>query len=208
MFVTGLSADMVPAELPITKYADAEMYLGLALARPDIAARRKSLEAYGHLADAQDHNLWPAVNLTANYYALRDPMPAPSNRWDAMLALTLPLYTGGHAKTQRDAAYAARRGAELALTLAERQAQKEVRAAYEEFRYSILQADSLAEALALASDNARYQQQDYKMGLVTNLEVLSALNSVLQTRLELSQARVNENWTFLKLQAAAGVENK
>ena len=60
----------------------------------------------------------------------------------------------------------------------------------------------------LAADNARYQQEDYKLGLVTNLDVLNALNSVLQTRLALSQAKVQERATLLSLETAAGMEIK
>ena len=208
MFITGLDTDLAPKEFSISRDAALDEYLKLALLRPDLAARRKSLESYNYLAEVQDHNLWPTVDLSANYYVVRRPMPSPVNRWDGAIALNVPLYTGGAAQAQKDSAYAARRSAALELQLAERQALTDVRSAYEERKYSLLQTVSLQEALALASDNARYQQEDYKMGLVTNLDVLTALNAVLQTRLALSQARAGEIFSLVNLETAAGLEAK
>ncbi len=208
MFIAGVDADLAPKEFSISREAPLEEYLKLALLRPDLAARRKSLEAYNYLADIQDHNLWPTVGLAADYYVVRSPMPSPADRWDGAIALNLPLYTGGAARAQKDSAYAARRAAALELRLTERQALTEVRSAFEERKYSLLQTASLKEALALASDNARYQLEDYKLGLVTNLDVLTALNAVLQTRLALSGARGQELFSLLKLETAAGLEAK
>lgn len=206
MFLTGLDADLAPEGISLRGEAALEAYLKTALLRPDLAARRKALEVSGYLLDVQDRNLWPGVTVSANYYVIRHPMPAPVNRWDGNLAVNIPLYNGGAAQAQRQAAYSGKRAAALVLQLAERQALTEVRSAYEEFKYSALQTASLEEALALASDNKSYQEEDYKLGLVTNLDVLSALNTVQQTRLALSQARVQQIWTFLKLKNAAGLE--
>jgi outer membrane protein TolC len=208
MFLTGLDTDLAPAGLAFRGEPVLEAYLKAALSRPDLAARRKSLEASGYLSDVQDRNLWPAVTVSANYYVVRRPTPDPVNRWDGNLALNIPLYNGGAARAQRQAASSAKRSAALDLQLAERQALTEVRSAYEEFKYSALQGASLEEALTLASENARYQQEDYTLGLVTNLDVLSALNTVQQTRLALSQTRVQGIWVFLKLKNAAGLEIK
>ncbi len=208
MFLTGLDTDLVPDLLPQHRTAGLEAYLKAALLRPDLAARRKALDASGYLLEVQDRNLWPTVTVSADYYVVRAPMPAPVNRWDGTLAINIPLYNGGAAQAGRQSAYSAKRAAELALQLAERQALTEVRSAYEEFKYSALQAASLVEALALATENARYQQEDYKLGLVTNLDVLSALNTVQQARLALSAAKVQEKLTLVNLEIAAGAEVK
>lgn len=208
MFLTGLDTDLVPESPPARPEADLETYLKAAISRPDLAARRKALEASGYLLDVQDRNLWPSVTVSGNYYVIRNPMPKPVNRWDGALAVNIPLYDGGEAQAQRQNAYSAKRTAELTLQLAERQALTEVRAAYENLKYAALQTASLETALALATQNANYQGEDYKLGLVTNLDVLSALNSVQQARLSLSQAKVRERLTQLQLEVAGGVEEK
>lgn len=208
MFITGLDTDLAPREVPLSREAALQEYLKLALLRPDLAARRKSLEAYDRLAEIQDRFYWPTVDLSADYYVIKRPAPSPENRWNGAIELRVPLYTGGAAAARKNSAYAGRRAAALALQHAERQALTEVRSAYEEHKYSLLQAASLRDALALASANAKYQQDDYTLGLVTNLDVLNALNTVLQTRLALSQAEVRGSLTLLKLETAAGLEAK
>jgi outer membrane protein TolC len=208
MFLTGLDKDMASADIDQGKDAGLEFYLKQALLRPDLAARRKSLDASGYLMQVQDRNFWPTLTVAGDYYVLRHPEPKPADYWDATVALNMPLYTGGAAQARRQAASSTKRSAELTLQLAERQALTEVRSAYEELKYAALQTASLEEAKALASDNARYQAEDYKLGLVTNLDVLSALNTVQQTRLALSQAKVRESLTLVKLEIAAGVGTK
>ncbi|MCX5790663.1 MAG: TolC family protein [Elusimicrobia bacterium] len=206
LFLTGLDTDLVPDQVTPHPAAGLEDYLKAALLRPDLAARRKALEASGFLLDIQQRNLWPTVTVAADYYVVRRPMPAPANRWDGTLAVNIPLYNGGAAQAQRQSAYSAKRSAELAVQLAQRQALTEVRSAYEDYKYSSLQTASLMEARVLAEDNARYQAEDYKLGLVTNLDVLSALNTVQQVRLTLALARVQENLSQLQLEIAAGLE--
>ena len=207
-FLTGLEDDLAPARVAVSRQAELSEYQALALRRPDLRALRRSKEAYDYLSEIADRGMWPSVDLTADYYAVRRPMPAPPARWDGAIALTVPLYNGGASAAGRAAAAAARRSAALAEQAAARQALSDVRSAFDEHRYAALREQSLAEALALASENAAYQQEDYKLGLVTNLDVLNALNTVLQTRLALSQARINSAYTLLRLESAAGLEAK
>jgi len=205
-FLTGLPAGIVPAGVPAGKDEGLETYLKSSLSRPDVAAKRRSLEAYGHLRRIQDRNTWPSVSVSGDYYALRHPKPDPDQDWTAGLVLSLPLYTGGAAGAMRASAASAERAAELALKLAERRTGSEVRSAYEEFRYAGLRRASLQEAADLAAENERYQESDYKLGLVTNLDVLNAINSMQQTRLALSQAETREALAFIRLRTAAGME--
>jgi outer membrane protein len=209
-FLTGLSEDLAPQKLQRRPQIELQTYLDSAMNRPDVAASRKAYEAASYLAEVQDHNVWPTVTAAGDYYPLRNPMPTPgiTDRWDATLTLSVPLYTGDSASAQRESAYAGKRSAALGVQLAERQALTDVRYAYDEFHYISLEADSLDDALKLARDNARLQQEDYKLGLVTNLDVLSALASVEQTRLALSQSRASQHLALITLETASGMETK
>ncbi|MGD9641477.1 MAG: TolC family protein [Elusimicrobiales bacterium] len=207
-FMTGLQEDLAPAEIEARGGAPLTDYLALARSRPDVEARRLAERSYGYLAELQERGALPTLDLAANYFVLRDPMPEPESRWDAGAFLKIPLYTGGALKAGRDAAYAARKAAGLALDLALRQAQSEVRSAYDELDYSLRQERTLAEALVLAEENARYQAEDYKLGLVNNLDVLGSLNTAQQTRLALSQAQARARLALIKLETAAGAEFK
>ncbi len=207
-FLTGLDEDLAPRKLPRRSQTGRETYLRAALLRPDIEAQRKAYEAASYQADVQDHNLWPSVTASGDYYVLRDPAPKPADRWDGTLTLSLPLYTGGSAAAQRDSAAAAKRSAALGARLVERQALSDVRSAYDDFHFLSLQTDSLVDAIQLAKENARLQQEDYKLGLVTNLDVLSALVTVEQVRLSLAQAHDSAALALIKLEISAGLESK
>lgn len=207
-FLTGLPEDLCPAELDLRLRAGLQAYRQMALSRPDVRARQMEARSYDYLADMQDRAAWPSLDLTANYYVLRDPMPAPGNHWDAGAFLRVPLYTGGELKARRDSAYSSRRAARLALDQAQREALSDVSSAFDEYSYAARQALTLAEALILAEENARYQQEDYKLGLVNNLEVLSALNTAQQTSLALSQAQARTSLALIKLETAAGAQIK
>ncbi len=207
-FATGLDEDLSPAELSLPDAGPIEEYFKLAELRPDVAARGKSAQAYDYLAELQSRSLWPTLTLSGDYYAVRRPMPSPPYRWDAAALLSVPLFTGGAAGAAADSARAAKRAAGLALGQAQRQARSDVRAAFDERHYAVLQAGSLSDALALAQQNALYQRQDYKLGLVTNLDVLNALNTVLSTRLSLAQARAAADLALIKLRIAAGLDLK
>lgn len=208
LFLTGLEDRLAPEPLRARPADALETYLKSVLAREDLAAARQSAKYYSFLLDIQDRSFWPSADLTAEYYALRDPMPAPENRWNAGLRVKLPLYNGGENGALRQAAYSARRAAELAAQGAERQALSEIKSLFEEQALAVRQTASLEQALALAAENADLQSADYKLSLVTNLEVLSALNTLQAARLALSQARVRQAWTLLRLESAAGLELK
>lgn len=205
-FLTGLDSDTAPAKIKTEKNESLEFFLGQALARPDITAKKKILEYSEHLLEIQERNAWPSVDLSADYYVLRRPEPSPENNWNAGITLKVPIYSGGVLKAGKESALSARKSAELALELARRQAEYQVKSAYEEFKYNALQVESLEQAISLARENAVRQREDYKLGLVTNLDVISALNTVVQTRLALSRAKLQEKLSCIKLKTAAGME--
>lgn len=202
-FITGVGEDLTPAHVRLPAAPALDGFLRGAAERPDIAARQKDVETAATLVDFQRKQRWPALAADGNYYVKRPAAYAGIN-WDAALTLRIPLYTGGQAGAQIDQAAAAKRSAELALRLARRQAETEVRQAYETLLYSISMADALYKAVNLAQANARAQAQDYKLGLVTNLDVLNAMNSVLQTRIRHYQAHVQAFRASVQLDAAGG----
>jgi outer membrane protein TolC len=103
-----------------------------------------------------------------------------------------------------DQAKARAHAAELALALASRQAETDVREAYSILHHSVATMNSLIKAVALAEDNAKLQSRDYTYSLVTNLDVLNAQNTVLQTKLNLEQARAQACLAGIQLDFAAG----
>lgn len=202
-FLTGLEGEVSPEAAPAPALPDLQPCLAKARSRFDVAAARRELEASELDADAQARLNWPSLDLGANYY-LKRPAPAQDSRWDAGLTLRVPLYSGGYNDAAAAQAGARASAAKLSLALTERAAAIEVRQAHSALGHSLSVIASLEKALALADENSILQAKDYVYGLVTNLEVLNALNTVLQTRLNLDQAKARAALAAERLATAAG----
>lgn len=202
-FLTGLEGEAAPEEAALPPLPDLQIYLAKARSRFDVTAARRALEAVELDADAQARLNWPSLDLGANYY-LKRPAPAQDDRWDAGLTLRVPLYSGGFNDAAAAQAGARASAAKLSLALAERSAATEVRQAHSALDHSLSVIASLEKALALAEENSVLQAKDYVYGLVTNLDVLNAMNTVLQTRLNLDQAKARAALAAERLATAAG----
>ncbi len=58
--------------------------------------------------------------------------------------------------------------------------------------------------MTLAKANAKAQAEDYRHGLVTNIDVLTSLTAVQATELRLDQARLQAFDDGVRLEVAAG----
>ena len=202
-FLTGLNEDIAPDHLRLPENHSIEPYLGGAARRFDVEAARKALEAARLNTDIQKKFFWPSLTLNADYY-LKRPSPNQDSHWDTALTLKIPLYTGGAADAYIDQASAKQTAAEFALKLAIRQADTEVRQSYSILMHSIAVLESLRKAIKLADENAKFQSRDYTLGLVTNLDVLNAQNTLLQTKLRLEQAHAQTCLAGVQLEVAGG----
>lgn len=202
-FLTGLDADLAPAPIRVPDIGPMEPYLAKAEKRFDIDAARKAADAASLDIEAQRKLTWPSLSANAGYYLLR-PSPNEDSRWTAGLALKVPLYTNGAIRAGTDQAEAKRAAADLAVKLAARQADTEVRTAYSALTHSIAVLESLKKAQKLAEDNAKYQTRDYALGLVTNLDVLNAHNTLLATKLDLQRSQARACSAAIQLEVTTG----
>lgn len=203
-FLSGLDAstplndtEAVPAALePLADYL-----VRLEL-RPDVQAGQQRLTAADeNIAVAKGARL-PSIDLNGNYYlersgALRDV------DWDVQIALTVPLYAGGALESQIRTAVSQRTQAELTVSQVSRQAEQEIRSAYESVIFDRSQLDAFERATEAARKNYEAQLRDYRLGLVTNLEVLQALTAYQENQRALDRARYTAKLDYMRLQAAA-----
>lgn len=204
-FLTGLEGEFLLPEPAPASPGPLDAYLAKAALRADAAAERKRLEAAETEARAGDRLAWPSLDLSADYY-LERPEPSEKKDWEAALSLKFPFYTGGYASAAAEGYRSREEAARLSLRLTERRAADEVRRAHSALTRALAVAASLERALALALENSELQTADYKNGLVTNIDVLNAQNSVLQTALSLQQAAARAAYAAVELEIAAGTE--
>lgn len=204
-FLTGLDGSLAPA--PVARAApapDLASILARARRRPDVEARRADLEAAELSVKVVSRRRWPSIALDANYYFQRPPGFTSDVKWDAAIAGSLPLFTGGEVASQVRQRQAQLRSKRLALSEMERTAELEVRSAHRDLASSAAVVAALEKAAELAEANARAQAEDYRLGQVTNLDVLGSLNTLQQTRLQLDTARLDAYWARARLETAAG----
>ncbi|MBI4060585.1 MAG: TolC family protein [Elusimicrobia bacterium] len=205
-FLTGLEERLAPAPAPEPVPPPAlEAALSRARTRPDVESRRAEVSSAELAIKVVSRRRWPAIALDANYYFQRPPSFTSDVKWDATITGSLPLYAGGEVGAQGRQQEARLRAKRAALSEAVRVAELEAKSAHRELLSSLSVTAALDNAARLAGENAKAQSEDYRLGQVTNLDVLGSLNALQQTRLQQNAARVDACWSRVRLEVAAGV---
>ena len=200
--VTGLPSESqlveVPKELPTLQPLDS--YLKAIEERPDIKALNEDVRAARENVFAAKAGHWPTLGFTGNYYLDQDSTSGID--WDLTVGLTLPLYSGGEVLAQTRQAIEQEVQSELALRRERRDAETTIRNAYVLATSSVEQVRALSNALAATERNYRTQNRDYRLSLVTNLDVVQALNAFHETKRAYDRAVISASSAFAQLQAA------
>lgn len=177
-------------------------YLARLARRPDVQAGQKRLTAAQENTKVARGAHLPSVDLNANRYLNRTGS-LRNSEWDVGVALTVPIYSGGLLQSQVGEAVSQQTQAELALSQIRRQAEQEIRSVHQSVVYDQSQLEALEKATEAARKNYEAQRHDYRLGLVTNLDVLQALTAYQENQRALDRARFTAKSDYLTLQAAA-----
>jgi len=203
-FLSGLPADTplrdsetLPASLDTL-----ETYLARLELRPDVKAAQQRLPAAQDNISVARGARQPSLDLNANRYLERKGSLEGVD-WDVQLALTIPLYSGGIRQSQVREAVSLSTQAELGASQVRRQAEQEIRSLHQSVVYDRSQLAALEKATEAARKNYEVQRRDYRLGLVTNLDVLQALTVFQDNQRALDRARYTAKLDYLRLEAAA-----
>ena len=97
------------------------------------------------------------------------------------------------------------RQARLNVEQLQRTADQDTRTAYVNFDASVAQVVVLREAATLAAKNFEAQVDDYRRGVVANLDVLTALQDYQTARIQLHDANMMARLDLINLHVAAGM---
>ena len=180
----------------------ADEYLARIPLRPDVKAmQQRQTAAQENVTVARGAHL-PSLDLNANRYLERNGI-LENVDWDVQLALTVPIYAGGGVQSRVREALSQNTQAELSLNQMRRQAEQEIRSIHQNVIFDRSQLDALQKATDAAQKNYSAQQRDYRLGLVTNLDVLQAQANFQENQRALYRVRYNIKLNYLRLQAAA-----
>jgi outer membrane protein TolC/AcrR family transcriptional regulator len=183
--------------------AQLEGYVQHSMNRPDVLSQLESLrQAERNLSVAQGQ-LWPTVAATGNYLASQDPV---SNQVDATMTIeiSMPIFDGGMIIGQIHQNKELVRQSRLNVEQLQRTSDEDTRTAYANFNASVAQVVVLREAALLAAKNIEAQVEDYRRGVVSNLDVLTALQDYQSARQGLHDANMAARLNLINLNVAAG----
>ena len=204
-FYTGIpSADLVLKDTQLfPTAAQLGAYIQQSPNRPDVLSQIESMrQAERNLSVAQGQ-LWPTVTATGDYLDSQDPV---SNNIDASMTIevSMPIFDGGLIISQIHQNKETVRQQRLNVEQLQRTADQDTRTAYVNFDASVAQVVVLREAAKLAAKNFEAQVDDYRRGVVANLDVLTALEDYQTARIQLHNANMQARLNLINLNVAAG----
>jgi outer membrane protein len=188
------SGDQVPIK-PL------DAYLGRVDLRPDVrgdSTRAKASEEGIPIARAGH---LPTISVTGDYYLQRTGALSDVS-WDVMLNVALPIFSGGSVQAQLETAVAKRDQADLQVSRTKGLALQQIRQFYETFVGDRDQYEAYREAVAVAEKNYKEELREYRLGLVTNLDVLTALTAFQESKRSFDKARYSMMNDVENLEAA------
>lgn len=153
--------------------------------------------------------LLPAVTVEGNYFERRNTSPLDVT-WSTVLKVNVPIFEGTTTYGKIKQANAKSREAELRYERAKRLAVQDIHDAYVKAYSAIIRSNALEKALKSAELSYLLQKEDYRNNLVSNLEVLTAIQNFGDTRRNYMHAFYEKKRMYWQLKAAAGntVEDK
>jgi outer membrane protein TolC len=156
-------------------------HLKMAALRSDVKAAEQAVKtAWRGILVAQS-GFWPTITLDHNQYMRREGVLA-SLDWDTLIKFDVPLFSGGGTIGQVKDSIGILKQQKLTFSLAKRQAELDIKQSYQIWLSAKETNDLLREAVRDAEKNYETQSEEYTRSLVSNLDVLAALESLQNTR--------------------------
>lgn len=191
----------VPTDMKPLSY-----YLEAAYQKADVKNRELRIElADLELSSAKAQYL-PTLDLASNYYFnKRNSTTFRDSKWDIGLTLNFPLFEGGANKARVNEQVQKREQAIYTLNDYKKSIEIDISTRYETYRRYLDQIKAFD--LAFEKTKSSYEEtlRDYRLGLVSNLDVLSSLNLYLDSKRNDEKTKIQALMNLKMLEAAAGV---
>jgi outer membrane protein TolC len=181
-----------------------EAYVTSSVARPDVLSQLDSLRQAERQLSSAEGQLWPTVTANGNFLASQDPVSNEING-TMTIEVSMPIFDGGLIIGQIHQNKELVRQSRLNVEQLQRTSDEDTRTAYANFEASAAQVVVLREAAQLAAKNIEAQVDDYRRGVVSNLDVLTALQDYQSARQGLHDANMQARLNLINLNVAAGL---
>jgi outer membrane protein len=180
-----------------------ERYVAEAPGRKDVLATYNAWQADLKRVIVAKSGFMPKLNFEADLYTHRYSNPADAH-WQTFLTVDIPIFTGTIVYGDVVQAKAIARSSELYYQRLKRVAVREIHDAYTAVEASLRRTKILENAQKAAEENYRLQTEDYKLNCVNNLDVLSSIQTLNNTRRDYIHADYQSKRFYWQLRYAAG----
>lgn len=168
------------------------------LKRKDVMAAEQEAVVADKAVIAAQSGFFPKVTLDGNYYTRRVGYQS-GNDWDFVLKADVPIFDAGQTLGDVKEAAASREAAKLRRDEARRSSVLDAQNAYENLLSSRRAEEALTAADSASKENYDILTQEYRLNLVSNLDVLDALRRYQDVRRRANQARyqtIRNRWKY------------
>ena len=180
-------------------------YTSRADTRRDVKATKDAWEVAKKGVVIARADFFPTISAETDYFTHRTTLPT-DQKWDALLTIDVPIFQGTETIGAVKAAQTQARFAELEFQRTKRLALTDIRDAYVRLDYDLLRIKALNKALKAAEMNYLLQNEDYKLSVVNNLDVLAAIQTLQNTRRNYIHSYYETKRFYWQLLIAAGEE--
>ncbi len=181
-------------------------YLAEASFRPDVQASYYAWRLDQEKISIARSGFFPEVSLEGDYFTHRTATPADS-QWEALLTVSVPIFEGTTTYGQVKEARAVAKQSGLLYSRIGRIAIENIHDAYINMQMSIVRKKTLGKALQSAELSYHLQTQDYKLNVVNNLDVITAIQNLEDVRRRYIHTSYESKRFYWQLLAAAGEIN-
>ena len=205
-FLTGI--EIKPEELKDTDLPDERIlelldYVQASENRSDVNAAKQAVKIARQGILSAQSELWPELALDSNVYNQRDGSQFNVD-WDVLFTLNFPLGKGGTTLGNLKQAVSVWKQAKQTYSLTQRQALLDIQESYENWIASSHQTKALEEAREASQDSFNLQKSEYDNNLVSNMDVLDALNELYDTSRKANDVHYQMKENYWKLKVSIG----
>lgn len=207
LFVTGIDSrrDLVEESPEAGEVPPVRTLVERAIqSRADLQSLERQIFAGEQAVKVAQGGYLPTVTLDANYYTHRAGVSADID-WDVILSFDVPIFDGFTTYAKIREAESLVRTTQLRRDRLIRDISLQVHRAYADALSFRSELASLEKAVSSAAENYEIVQGEYRLGIVTNIEVLQSFNVLQRARLERDRSRFQLRIALVRLTVETGV---
>jgi outer membrane protein TolC len=171
--------------------------------RQDVIAARAAVAAAEEGVKQAIGAYFPTVSVNASYFLFND--PEPGTLWTNGISASVPIFSAGTIEADIRTAWSVCRQAGLTESFVRRSALNDVQSGYQNLLNSTDQIVDLEDSVVAAQKAFDLADRLYKLGGGSNLDRLTAQNTLLNAQLALTDERFSEKTNYVTLLRVAGL---